>query len=481
MQTLLVGEYTPDLPSLSGSCTDAKNVIPATKSYRSFPQAVVYSNALTARAQGFISTRDAAANVYNYSGDATKLYTLVGQTWTDASRLAGGAYAITAEDYWEFVSWGNTVIATDFADVVQEISLGSANFIALAGSPPQARHIAVVRDFVVLGNISTFPQRVQWSAINNSHSWAVSGATQADFQDLAGDGGWVQRVVGGEYGVIFQERSIWRMSYIGSPVIFQFDLVDRQRGTPAPMSVVSYGNITFYLADDGFYYFNGSASVPIGNGKFDKTFLSEVDSTYLYRVQAAIDPVNKIVCWLYPVTGGGGVPSKVAIYNWADNRWSYAIISGELLALSAAQGYTLDGLDAVTTNLDSLTPSLDSRAWTGGKINFGMFDTSHKLNTFTGTAMSAQIDVGETQHSPYNRSYVTDTRPLVEGGTASVTVGSRNTLVEVVTYSGASTQDNTGACQHRVNARYHRYRIIPVSDFTHVGGVQVSFREEGDR
>lgn len=479
--TLLVGEWTPDLPSLAGSCNTATGVIPQAKSYKSFPRPVVYSNALTARAQGFISARDAAANVYNYAGDATKLYTLVNQTWTDASRLAGGAYAVATEDFWEFASWGNTVIATNIATVAQEITLGAANFAVLAGSPPQAKHIAIVRDFVVLGHLATFTQRVEWSAINNSQSWAVSGATQADYQDLVGNGGWVQRIIGGEYGVVFQEKAIWRMSYIGSPVIFQFDQVDRQRGTPVPMSVVSYGNVTFFLADDGFYYFNGSASIPIGNAKVDKTFLSEVDFSFLYRVNAAIDPVNKIVCWAYPTTSSGGVCSSILVYAWADNRWSKLVLDSELLALSTAQGYTLDSLDTVTTNLDALTPSLDSRAWTGGKINFGGFDTAHQLNTFTGTAMAAIVDVGETQHIPYNRTYVNAARPLVEGGTASVTIGSRNLQSDSVTFGSAIPQDLTGTCPQRSNARYHRYRIIPDADFTHIGGVQAEFTPEGDR
>jgi hypothetical protein len=44
----------------------------------------------------------------------------------------------------------------------------------------------------------------------------------------------VQKVVGGEYGLVFQERAVWKMTYIGSPVIFQFDLIERSRGAFAP-------------------------------------------------------------------------------------------------------------------------------------------------------------------------------------------------------------------------------------------------------
>lgn len=481
MTALAVGEYLPDLPSLGGQCRTAQNVIPSARSYLSFPSSTVYSNALTARAQGFISVRDSATNVYNYAGDVSKLYRLVNQTWTDSTRTVGGAYTTAIDDYWEFTIWGETVIGTNFTDVPQEITLGSTNFIALPGSPPNARHIAVVREFVVLGNLTSLPQRVRWSAINDSHTWAVSASTQADYQDLAGDGGWVQRVIGGEFGVVFQERSIWRMTYVGSPVIFQFDQVDRQRGTPAPQSCVAYGNVTFYLAEDGFYFFNGTQSIPIGSNKVDKTFLADLDPAYVYRINAAIDPVNKIVAWAYPQNGSGGVCSNVLLYNWNSNKWSTVSLNLELLAKSTAQGYTLDGLDTVTTNLDSLTPSLDSRAWTGGKVNFGSFDTSHRLCTFTGNPMTATVDIGEVQHLAGRRSQVYFVRPMVEGGTASIQVGTRNLQSETPVFGMSSSQNINGLCPVRSNARYHRYRVVPDSSFDHIEGVEIDFSQEGDR
>jgi hypothetical protein len=129
------------------------------------------------------------------------------------------------------------MIATNGADAPQVVTLGAPTSRHSPDLPPKARHIAVVRDFVVLGNVddgTARPNRVAWSAINNSADWAVSASTQSDIQDLQGDGGWVQKVVGGEYGLVFQERAVWKMTYIGSPVIFQFDLIERSRGALPP-------------------------------------------------------------------------------------------------------------------------------------------------------------------------------------------------------------------------------------------------------
>ncbi len=89
----------------------------------------------------------------------------------------------------------------------------------LASDAPQARYVTVVRDFVVSGYINSstvYPNRVQWSALGDESSWANSATTQADFQDIP-DGGSVVGLTGGEYGLVFMDRSIHRMSYIGSP------------------------------------------------------------------------------------------------------------------------------------------------------------------------------------------------------------------------------------------------------------------------
>ncbi|BCV05594.1 MAG: hypothetical protein CM15mV111_210 [uncultured marine virus] len=107
-------------------------------------------------------------------------------------------------------------------------------FSDLSADAPKAKYIAVVRDFVMTGFTNTTaagtkPYRTQWSALGDATSWAVSATTQADFQDID-DLGDITGLVGGEYATILLEKGIVRASYIGSPLIFQFDKVELNRG-----------------------------------------------------------------------------------------------------------------------------------------------------------------------------------------------------------------------------------------------------------
>lgn len=486
---LPVGEWTPDMPDLGSGGLTAQNVVPWQGAYKSFPSLVVQSNALDARCQGGAFARDNAGNVYNYAGTVAKLYQQApgSSSYVDSTRTVGGAYAVNTSDWWEFVQWGNTMIATDGADVPQVITLGSANFAALGGSPPKARHIATVRDFVVLGNVddgTSRPNRVAWSAINNSADWTISADTQCDVQDLQGDGGWIQKVVGGEYGLVFQERAVWKMTYVGSPVIFQFDMIERSRGAFAAQGVIGWGNMVFFLADDGFYMIVGGApAVPIGAGKVDTTFLADLRTAYAYRVNAAIDPTNKVVMWAYPGTGSvDGTCNKIMVYNWAAKRWARVVnVTLEAFMRWAATGYSLESLDSVSTSIDALTDSLDSRAWVGGAQNLSAFETDHKAYTFTGTAMDAIVDTGEIQLTPGMRSNVAWTRPLTDGNAATVTLRTRNRQADTASYGSAASQDSTGICALRSNARYHAARISTTGAFNFIQGVEVHYAPDGER
>lgn len=470
-------EWTPDQAVLGSDVSDAKNVIPWDRGYKSFPSAVVYSSALNARAQGAYVARDNAGTVYNFAGTASKLYQLSsGTTQTDVSTTAG--YSTSADEWWEFTQWGNRVIATNYADAVQQLTLGGSNFTALAGSPPKARHIAVVRDFVVLGNVNggtATPNRVQWAGINDSDTWTPSAATQADYQDLQGDGGWVQKIVGGEYGLVFQERAVWRMSYVGSPVIFQFDLIERARGAYVPQAVVGWGNTVFFLADDGFYVIQGgSAAVPIGDGKVDKYFLNDLQTQYSYRINAAIDPINKLVMWAYPGSGNSaGTPNKIIIYNWSKQKWSRVETDTECLVQYAAISYTLEQLDSFSSSLDALGVSLDSRVWTAGARSLAAYNTDHKLVTFSGTAMDATIDTGEIAFFPGYRGDVTNVIPLVDGVAGSVAVGERNLLTDTVSYGTTVARDSFGNCPLISSAKYQRFRLTTTGAFNFAQGLQV--------
>ena len=128
----------------------------------------------------------------------------------------------------------------------------SSTTITATGNAPTARFVTVVRDFVVAGYVAGEESRVYWSDINNELNWVASASSQSDSQYLP-DGGNITGLAGGEYGLVFLERAIYRMTYSGSPFFFQFDAISRTLGCISAGSIAQFGGVTYFLADDGLY------------------------------------------------------------------------------------------------------------------------------------------------------------------------------------------------------------------------------------
>lgn len=484
-----VGPWAPDTPDLEGSgSTEALNVIPAKRSYRPFPGFAAISNALVARAQGAVFIRKSDASGVVFAGDATKLSRLSGVTFSDVSRTSGGPYACPSDGRWVFVQFGPNILAFNGADVPQTFNVDAdTNFSALGGSPPTALYACIAGDFVMVGNLPTARTRVQWSAINNSASWATSQTTQASQQDLP-DGGWITGLIGIEYGaIVFQEFAIRRASYEGPPLIFRFTRISDGLGCSLPGSITSFGDLAFFCDRSGFFMLQGASQItPIGEQRVNAEFWSLVDQTNLHRVTAAIDPVNSLYAIAFPDKNAtGGNPNHVFIYNWALDRWAHLQPGALDMIFSAAtqQGFTMEGLDAITTNLDALPFSLDSSVWAGVASRLlGGFDTTHKVGFFNGLPLAATVDTTEAAPISGRLARIRSARPLVDGPTPSLALGTRNRQFDAVTWGSAVQANVLGACPFNVATRYVRGRVtMPAgAAWTHLMGIDdLDVRGEG--
>ena len=465
--------WLPDSADFANVSSEALNVIPSSYGFRPFPGFTNTASAVTARVQGAISVRSLSGTIFNFCGDATKLYKLAsdGLSWSDVSRTSGGAYAVAADSKWSFAQYGDYVIATNGNDAVQVFQLGvSTNFAALAGSPPAAYFAGSIREFGVLAKTTTENNRVRWSAIGNIADWVASATTLSDYQDLP-DGGSVMGFVGGEFGIVFQERAITRMSFEGPPTAFRFDKIATYLGCRAEGSIAAFENFAFFLGDDGMYMIRGGSEiVPIGVEKVDRWIEDNLDASFLYRITAAIDPINKLYIMGFPsISTGTGSPTEIIIYHWPTGQWSRAKVNHEMVYAAATQAsYTIDGMDAASATVDGLPFPMDSRFWSGtGRLLLAAFDTSHRQGFFSSANLAATVETGDTQLTPGGRSLLKGLRPIVEGTTVtpSLTVGKRNYLNEPVTYGSSIPVNAYGICTARVNGRYHRARItIPAGN-----------------
>ena len=461
-QRITFGEWLPDQPSVTGALMKADNVYSRAIGYGGVPSAVDYTQSASEPLNNVVAGKNPDGSTTIFAGSQTNLYKLDS---TDMSLVdvSGDTYTTPVDQRWRFTQFGNRVIAANGADKLQGWLLGTSTAWAdLAADAPEARYVTVVRDFVVSGHIGTdYPFRVKWSGINNESTWTDSATTQSDFQEIP-DGGSIVGVTGGEFGLILMDRSIYRMTYVGSPLVFQFDNISRNLGCYEANSVIQYQGLTFFLADDGFYACDGQTVASIGGEKVDRFFFSDVDEEYLFNMSAAIDPIKNLVIWAYPAKGQGGKVNKLLIYNFQTKRWSSGGTDVDRVASSSSPSTTLEGLDVISSSIDALGTSLDSRIWLGGKLLFAGV-RGNKVVTFTGANSTATIQTGEL--SLENRkTAITLVQPIVDNGSCDVAVFSRDLLTTQVVFGSATSADSENRVSLRSMGRYHRLQFNPTGD-----------------
>lgn len=507
MPVLPFSEWLPDQPDFANKgSTNILNVYPRTpQSYgpiASFSSAGL--SALDARCRGGGGFRDSASNSYNFAGTASKLWKAIsaGSAWADASKATG--YNCATEEQWRFAQLGDSLFASNISDPIQVFTLNSSStFADLSSAAPNARYVCTSRNFLLAANTTggtadatvpgSRPQRVWWSAIGDPTNWptlqtSAAAAVQSDAQDVTGDG-WITGIVpsvGSVDVLVFFEKSVTRCMYIGAPDIWGFYPMYGVRGCTVPGSIQRTEIGAIYLGPDDFYLNDGQNVLGIANQKCAKTFYADIDQTYLSRCCSALDPINKLYYFAYPsLSTGNGVLDKILVCNYSlkslagtPGRWA-PITPGtfEFLLIATSFGFNVDNFTSGTGfTVDSAPAGPDSRLWTGNKDILSAIDTTHMLNYFAGNNLAPTLETSEAQFIPGKRAAITNSKPLIDGGTPTATPYTRNRLQDAIVARTASTMNTTGYCPFKdAEGFYHRIRVtLPANSlFTHAQGMDI--------
>lgn len=474
-----LGEWLPDQPALDNpGATVAKNVTPAARGYRAVKDLAYIDNTGTGAAlTGAYAAKTPSAS-FLFAGSAAALWRYDSAT-ADYDDVSNGSATYTSAT-WRFTSFGNDVIAVggDQTDTQVFNLTSSSAFADLSGTPPRGRFVTTVRDFVMMGYVTyggtTYPRRVRWSAVDSDTSWTI-GTSLADYQDLA-DSGVITGLFGGEEATILLERGIYKGYFTGDPnTVWQFDRISVDRGCPYAGSAAQIGNAIFFLSDDGFYQLVGAQLTPIGDEKVDEWFADMFDVDKRANLTCAVDPIRKLVCWAFTSTDStDGENDLILFYHYALKRWSYAALAADLLFPLYQPGFTLEGLDAISSSIDALEISLDDPSLAGGEFAFAA-GIADRIATFSGQPLNGIVETAE-QGAPQN-TLVRRVYPMTTGaasGDVAVSIASRQSQQDSPTYGSTATMTDAGWCPTRAAGRYHRVRLSLTGEtWDQINGIDV--------
>lgn len=391
---------------------------------------------------------------------------------------------------WDFAQWKDNVVATNFTDPMQTMAFGATAMsdVNAATSTPRARYVTAARNFLIIGNTwdttdATSPYRVRWSAIGDFTDWTVSSVTESDYNDLSSGDGPIMRVFGGETCVVFQERAIHLMTYIGTPEIWKFDKISSKFGLFAPRAAAQVDNRIFYLSHDGFYMLeDGVRVIPIGDKKVNHYAKYVLPTgTNKYQIQCVADPGHSRVFWFFHITeatyGVGDDLNYAFVYDYATNKWGYvtvdpAIWTDPITAVVPFQIYS-SGNASFTNVIAGITQAQASGTYSAsGRLNafYQIYGSTPRTTHWVQTgrmeltegrsSLVHSIHAGIPTLGGSNRLWATVIGHDNEQGTNAATVTS-------------ATVTNARMCA-RKNGRFHIFRVDFDASQAYTGGFVTS-------
>ena len=480
---VLLGEWLPDQSDSIGSPSTnlemAFNVYPSSSGYAPFPKASRLSVDMPNGEDitGLFSARQNAqiltivgTPTEIYRGNIVELRTGAGDI-TPISRTGG--YSSPRKN-WQFEQFGELVLATNGTAKLQMYDITGGIRFQDIGQAPVCRAIATVRDFVFAGYCNGISNKVQWSDLNNAESWDSSDTSQADFQILPA-GGEIKAITGGEFGLILQEKAVQRCSYIGTPLIFQFDLISDNTGCISGASAIQYNGISYWLSEGGIVSCDGNTVQNIGEGKVNDYLFKEIDTTKIEDVSVAIEPLKNLIVWNFPTSSEARVLLK---YNYSTGRFTTGRTNAQIVTGLMTQSRTLDSLDDDYPVLDDMPISLDSGLLIGGQFAFCGAEKKHVV-AFNLPQDNAVLTTNDMEFGGF--SVATLAEPIVENGTAEFQIASRQSLNNNIEFGAKSVTSLENRADLRSGGKYHRVRMHPTGNWTNAVGFDLTVTPQGSR
>ena len=231
-----------------------------------------------------------------------------------ANVRGGGIY------YWD-TSGGTSSRAVD-------ISTLSGN------NQPQAANIVLVseRDRHVIafgcdpqgdpGNLD--PLTIRFSDQESFTDWAATSTNTAGELRIGTGSEIIAAVQTKQQVIIFTDRSVSAMQFIGAPFTFGLTEVSTNTSIASQNAAVAFGDAVYWMGDEVFYRYDGNVQIipcPV-----EEYIFNNMNSAQRPKITAGVNSKFNEVWWFYPSTSSQTNDSYV-VYNYAEKSWYYGTLS----------------------------------------------------------------------------------------------------------------------------------------------------------
>jgi hypothetical protein len=184
----------------------------------------------------------------------------------------------------------------------------------LSGAPTAVNYVFTCQNIVVTLGASNVGNRVQWSDQGNATQWTATAQNQAGSIDIQGVGVFITHArVSDTVNLLFTGSKVVRMTYVGLPYVFQFEIVEQRIGIIAQNARVSLGSMVFWMGANDMYQYDGAYITPMPNNTLRQFIFDNINTTQQLKSWMSYLPQYRELWAGYPSNSSTEIDSMVRI------------------------------------------------------------------------------------------------------------------------------------------------------------------------
>lgn len=278
-----------------------------------------------------------SSQLYWYEATPTAIYRTEGSSHVDVSRAVGGAYGATEQTGWTGTNLNTVVVLNNPNDVPQSKLISGTDFTDLPNWPANTRCkvISSYKNYLVALNVTKvgteYPTMVKWSSPADPgqvpFTWNEADPTNDAGENSLSSAG--DAIIDAkklrDTLVIYKERSVHTMNYIGGVYVFGFRQLFDDIGIMSQHCVAEFDGKHFVLGKGDVYVHNGVEKKSVISGKVKDLLYANIRNDAFDRCFVVPDYNNSEMWICYP-SNTYSVADKgcdrAFVWNWVDNNWS---------------------------------------------------------------------------------------------------------------------------------------------------------------
>ena len=445
-------------------------------------------------------------------GTLQKLYRFDGTNMTNVTKTSDATNYSNAPR-WQSEQLGTAMMFNNGAQAPQYMLPNVSRFSDLPAWPSGVITdcIKPYKSFLIMAGYeqgsNKYPYTVRWSDAYDPTS-VPTDYNIASTTNLAGEnvlsgnnGALVDQLTLNNTQIIYAERGVFAMDFVGAPFVFNFREVFSDDGIINRGAVASFFNKHLVVGHNDIYVHDGNQKQSIVDKRVRKTFFNDVADTRSVYCQTVNDRSEVMICYADADAADSQTANRALVYNWAQDAFTFMDLPN-VRAMTVSEQLDPDGgWDDVAGSWGESSNYWSNSSQTTQANSLKIFGAGYsaskvfELNNSHGSSGSAltsyveatKIDLDTVLNKATNTiKQINGIMPQIEGqGLLTISVGISDSPQDGVAWQTA-TQYNIET-DHKIDVRSSgRYFALRIesqssSDYWRLTGLDIDINEVARR